>query len=83
MHQVHGATVRVVRAGGAAHTGPLPKADSVVTDDARAVVGVRVADCAPVLIASGDGRVVAAVHARKPDAKDKNIHSVVHNDCGR
>lgn len=63
VHQVHSAAVRVVRAGEPLLTGPMPKADAIVTDEARAVVGVRTADCAPVLIASGDGRVVAAVHA--------------------
>lgn len=66
VHQVHGAAVHVVRRGHAparAPTEPTPKADAIVTDDPRVVVAVRVADCAPVLLASDDGRVVAAVHA--------------------
>ncbi|MCK6477610.1 MAG: polyphenol oxidase family protein [Phycisphaerales bacterium] len=39
------------------------KADALVTNDASRAVAVRVADCCPVLIASADGSVVAAVHA--------------------
>lgn len=61
VHQVHGAAVRVVRPGEAAEPGF--KADALVTDDVGAVAEVRVADCVPVLMASADGRVVAAVHA--------------------
>jgi YfiH family protein len=34
-----------------------------VTDDAERVLAVRTADCAPILLASRDGRVAAAVHA--------------------
>lgn len=67
VHQVHGAGVHVIRRGGPSHPG-LPegtttKADAIVTDDPGRALAVRVADCAPVLLASPDGRVVAAVHA--------------------
>lgn len=66
VHQVHGAEVRVVHAGGPAHVTPDGRdtcADALVTDDSARVIAVRVADCCPVLIASRDGRTVAAVHA--------------------
>jgi YfiH family protein len=64
VHQVHGANVHVVRAGEPDHPGPNDtKADAIVTDDPARVVAVRVADCAPVLLASDDGHIVAAVHA--------------------
>jgi YfiH family protein len=64
VHQVHGGGVRVVRAGEAlaAHDTGSIKADAIVTDS-DGVVAVRVADCAPVLLSSADGRVVSAVHA--------------------
>lgn len=64
VHQVHGATVHAVRRGEPDHPGPADThADAIVTDDPARLVAVRVADCAPVLLASRDGRVVAAVHA--------------------
>ncbi len=40
-----------------------PRADAVATDKPGLLLMVRVADCVPVLLASSDGRVVAAVHA--------------------
>src|SRR5829696_7758316 len=61
LHQVHGATVIRVRAGE-----PLDKAtqgDALVSEDPARAIAVRVADCAPILLASDDGRTVAAVHA--------------------
>lgn len=63
VHQVHGPSVVVVRRGDSPHTGPSPKADALVTDDPSVMVAVRVADCAPILLASDDGAVVGAVHA--------------------
>lgn len=64
VHQVHGSAVHVVRAGSPAHPpGGDTRADAIVTDDPARVLAVRIADCAPVLLASEDGRVVAAVHA--------------------
>jgi len=61
LHQVHGArAVRVER--GKKHDNDL-KADVLVGDDAERALSVRVADCAPVLLASEDGKLVAAVHA--------------------
>jgi polyphenol oxidase len=68
VHQVHGDGVHAVRVGEATHAanGVTTKADAIVTDDAGRVACVRVADCAPVLIAgrSRGGVIgVAAVHA--------------------
>ena len=68
VHQVHGAEVLVVRRGSRASSIPAiewgsVKADAIVTDDPACVATVRVADCCPVLLASHDTLVVAAVHA--------------------
>lgn len=68
VYQVHGAACRVFTQGSPSRdSGPEGardyRADALVTDDPSRVVAVRVADCAPVLMASADGRVVAAVHA--------------------
>ena len=60
-HQVHGSAVARV---GAADTFACGQpADALVTSDPAAVLAIRVADCVPVLIATGDGRTVAAAHA--------------------
>ncbi|HWE02845.1 MAG TPA: peptidoglycan editing factor PgeF [Tepidisphaeraceae bacterium] len=61
VHQVHGNAVAVVRGGQEFDT--RVKADALVTDDPSRTLSVRVADCVPILIADGDGRHVAAVHA--------------------
>ncbi len=61
VHQVHGDQVAVAR-----RDEPFDchrKADAVVSDDPSRVAAVRVADCVPVLLATKDGKVVAAVHA--------------------
>ena len=58
VRQVHGA--RCVRAEEA---GSDTCADGLISRDPRRPVAVRTADCLPVLLASADGRCVAAVHA--------------------
>ena len=39
------------------------RADAIISDVASAALAIRIADCAPVLLASDDGRTVAAIHA--------------------
>lgn len=39
------------------------QADAIVSDVSSAVLAIRIADCAPILLASENGRVVAAIHA--------------------
>ena len=55
--QVHGS--RVVRG----RPGTLPEADALWTDAQDAWIGIRTADCVPLLLCSEDGRRVAAVHS--------------------
>ncbi len=62
INQVHGAEVAVVRRGDST-TGIRPEADAIVTDHPDVAIAVRVADCAPILIADTHRPVVAAVHA--------------------
>lgn len=66
--QIHSAVVKVYRPGDPPReTHPDGerdhKADAMVTDDPTRLLAVRVADCAPVLMADDTGRIVAAVHA--------------------
>ncbi|HSP19154.1 MAG TPA: peptidoglycan editing factor PgeF [Myxococcaceae bacterium] len=55
--QVHGAAV--VRAS----PGTVPEADALWTDAPDAWIGIRTADCVPLLLCSDDGLRVAAVHS--------------------
>jgi YfiH family protein len=64
VHQVHGPEAHIVRRGHPAHPTPHDtKADALITDDPTRILAVRVADCAPVLLVSHDGRIVAVAHA--------------------
>jgi YfiH family protein len=60
-HQVHGGEVLRVISG--APFDNNQRADALVSDDPHRVVAIRVADCVPILLATSDGRRVAAVHA--------------------
>jgi len=59
-YQVHSATALV--ADGDWPAGP-PQADGVVSATRGVICGALAADCAPILLADPDARVVAAVHA--------------------
>lgn len=61
VHQVHGASVRVVRARGSGLA--PPDADAVVTCVPGLAVAVVAADCVPLLLADPSTGAVAAVHA--------------------
>ncbi|MCZ2077768.1 MAG: peptidoglycan editing factor PgeF [Bryobacterales bacterium] len=57
--QVH--SDRILRAGESA--GYIGEGDALVSNNAGIYVGVRTADCQPILIVDPDRRVVAAIHA--------------------
>jgi len=74
MRQVHGVAVRYASIGSAEHDAagvagcdaagqPLPEADASFTDVPGLGLGVLVADCAPVLLADPEARVVGVAHA--------------------
>jgi polyphenol oxidase len=75
MRQVHGVAVRYADGGSAEHHAaghrgeadlaeqPLPEADASFTDVPGLGLGVLVADCAPVLLADPEARIVGAAHA--------------------
>ena len=62
LNQVHGRTIAMAAAD---DTSPWtrPEADAVLTSDSSIALVVRVADCAPVLLADRRTGVIAAVHA--------------------
>ena len=60
-YQVHGTDAVVVEA--AWQPGKGPKADAVVTDRPGIALAVGTADCAPILFADAEARVIVAAHA--------------------
>ena len=63
LSQVHGRTIAVSRESENATPWVPPQADGVVSDERGSAFAVRVADCAPVLLADRRTGTVAAVHA--------------------
>ncbi|MFZ9886901.1 MAG: peptidoglycan editing factor PgeF [Myxococcota bacterium] len=61
--QVHGDAVYEVHASDDVEQVSAIEADALITSAPDIALGVRTADCAPVLLASEDGEWVAAVHA--------------------
>lgn len=61
--QVHGTDVRRVTATDAPDAVASWECDALWTDAPDVAIAVRTADCAPILLSSADGTVVAAVHA--------------------
>ena len=62
LHQIH--STEVLTVGDRRWTSPgAPKADALVTDRPGVVLGVLAADCAPVLMADAQARVIGAAHA--------------------
>lgn len=60
LNQVHGATTREARHPWGKVS---PDGDALVTRQPGSVLAIMVADCVPVLLADGPGRVVGAAHA--------------------
>jgi polyphenol oxidase len=61
VHQVHGCAITDVCKAPAAS--PIEHADALISDDPSRILSIRIADCAPILLATIDGKLVAAVHA--------------------
>ncbi len=74
MNQVHGTTVALMDA-----ESPAPEADAMVSRGLP--LAVMVADCIPVLLAgeSGDGPVLAAVHAGRPGVANGILPAAVES----
>ena len=61
LHQIHSDVVRIFDATAAA--GKQCKGDALATDTQGLLLGVRTADCSPVLVVDPKKRIVAAIHA--------------------
>ncbi|WGM31802.1 peptidoglycan editing factor PgeF [Brevundimonas sp. NIBR11] len=73
-YQIHSAITRVAEGPWA---GERPEGDAVVTATVGVIPGVLTADCAPVLLADAQARVVGAVHAGWKGALGGVVHSAV------
>lgn len=62
IRQVHGTDV-AIRRRRTATAWRRPQADIILSDDPGVAIGVRVADCAPILLFDSSSHVVGAVHA--------------------
>jgi hypothetical protein len=63
VHQVHGASVLVRRAGDPSNVADRPPADIILSNDPALALAVQTADCVPLLIADRRTGAVAAAHA--------------------
>src|SRR5438874_8964703 len=61
LYQVHGNDAVIVREPW--EIGRAPKADAMATDVAGLALGILTADCAPVLLADRQAKVIGAAHA--------------------
>ena len=77
IRQVHRADVAIGRLGPGGQW-DLPEADIIVSDDESVAVGVRVADCAPVLIGDRVRGVVGAAHAGWRGTVQRAAAAAVH-----
>lgn len=73
-YQIHSAIARVAEAG---WKGGRPEGDATVTAAQNVLCAVLTADCAPILLADPEARVVAAAHAGWKGALDGIVHSTV------
>ena len=74
-YQVHSATAVVVTEPWTAET--MPKADALVTRTPGIALGALAADCAPVLFADPEARVIAAAHAGWKGAFDGVLEATI------
>lgn len=75
VQQVHEAETRRVEAPSLA---PPPEGDALVTDRPGLVLGILTADCAPVLLADPQARVIGAAHAGWRGAVGGILESALH-----
>jgi hypothetical protein len=75
VNQVHG--TEIVQVTGAWVRGEAPKADGMVCDQPGIGLGILTADCAPVLLADRDARVIGACHAGWRGAFDGVIEATL------
>jgi len=81
VRQVHSGTVVCVF--GLHSSGDLPEADAIVTQQSDLPIGIRTADCVPVLLADPVLRCVAAVHAGWRGTLANVVAATIHRLSGQ
>jgi len=76
VRQVHGTSVAMARSGHIS-SWDRPEADIILSDDPGVAIGVRVADCAPVLLLDERSGAVGAVHAGWRGAAARAVEAAV------
>nr|WP_294916631.1 polyphenol oxidase family protein [uncultured Neokomagataea sp.] len=78
LKQTHSAIVHTIRPDTPLWTtGRGPEGDALVTDCAKTGISTITADCGPLLLSSGDGRIVGAAHAGWRGAVGGVIEAVI------
>ncbi|MES2962049.1 MAG: peptidoglycan editing factor PgeF [Pseudomonadota bacterium] len=78
VNQIHSADVITIDAHSKVHGDQnLPKADAIITNLEKVVIGVFTADCAPIFLYDEEKKVVAVVHAGWKGAKSGVIKSTI------
>lgn len=83
LHQVHGRAVVDLGDGVAPSQAHVPEADAAISARPGLACAVLVADCAPVLLCSDDGRVVGAAHAGWRGLAQGVVEAAVARLCER
>jgi YfiH family protein len=78
VNQVHSNNVITINAHSKIHGDQnLPKADAIVTNLKKVVIGVFTADCAPIFLYDEERKIVAVIHAGWKGAKNGVIKSTI------
>jgi len=73
LNQVHG--IQIIDADDSMIA--VPEADGSITTKKNLILAVQTADCVPVLLASGDGKIIGAAHAGWKGAINDIIYNIV------
>lgn len=78
LHQIHSNKVLTLNKNSKIPQNDEVKADAIVTNQKNLIIGIKTADCVPILLFSEDkGGIIAAIHAGWRGAKDNIIQNSI------
>jgi polyphenol oxidase len=80
-NQVHGDEIAILGKGEKSEKLSKIRADSIITAEHGAMIGVFTADCCPIILASQDGKAVGAVHSGWKGTLLRNIEKTIGKMC--